>query len=239
MILTLPEKIQKVLNLPQIQYIHDSLPKNTAKKPWPKRPESSITEIVVHHSGDTGKIVNEANFHINKRGWYTISYHVSIDRGNILQLNDLLSITSQAKGANGNSIGVCINWNLTLRPPTEFEYNALMGVIIALKELFPNAKVSGHNEIGKRYGYGTACPVISMDKLRSDIMTAEQELERAESPKKKEEIAYRMANQVVYLQNMSRGKKSDGTPATDEQKAWALAQLLKLQPEFERLGFLK
>lgn len=182
MILTLPEKIQKAFNLPQIQYIYDSLPKSPTVPPWDKRPESAITEIVVHHAGAVSSIVNEAKYHINHNKWHTISYHVTIDRGGIFQLNDLLSITHQTKSANPYSIGVCINWNLTLRPPTEFEYNALMGVIIALKELFPNAKVSGHNEIGKRYGYGTACPVISMKKLRDDIMNAELKLELTETP---------------------------------------------------------
>jgi hypothetical protein len=239
MLLTLPEKIQKGLNLPQIQYIYDSLPKSSVVGPWSKRTANSITEIVVHHSGDTGTIVNEAKYHINNRGWHTISYHVSIDRGGIFQLNDLLSVTSHAKGSNAYSIGVCINWNLTLRPPTAFEYNALMGVIMALKALFPNAKVSGHNEIGKRYGYGTACPVISMNELREDIMSAEQEMEHAEAPQKQDEIAYRMANHILYLQNMSRGKTSKGEAATPEQSKWALAQLLKMEPEFRRLGFLK
>jgi hypothetical protein len=180
--LILPQRIQKALNLPQIQNIHDILPKSLIKPPWEKRPESAIREIVVHHSGDVATIQNEARYHIGTRGWYTISYHVSIDRGNIFQLNDLLSLTSQAKGANAYSIGVCVNWNLTLRPPTEFEYNALIGVILAIKEMFPDIKVSGHKEIGKRYGYGTACPVISMDKLRSDIMTAELKLAITDSP---------------------------------------------------------
>ncbi|MFC5704401.1 hypothetical protein ACFPVX_24185 [Cohnella faecalis] len=70
-------------------------------------------------------------------------------------------------------------------------------------------------------------------------MTAEQELAYNESAQKKEEVAYRRANHVLYLQRLSKGLKPDNSPSTDGEKTGALQQLLKLEPEFRRLGFLK
>jgi hypothetical protein len=205
---------------------------------------SDIRYIVIHHSASTGTLQAENGYHTrpapNGNDWYKLSYHFSIDRGGIYQINDILDITPHAKGANDHGIGICVNWDLRLRGLTDFEKNALYGLITTLKDMFPNAEIVGHNEISKRLAnHATSCPVISMNQLRSDIMDAEQEMERAETPQKQDEIAYRMANHILYLQNMSRGKKSDGSAATPEQSKWALAQLLKMEPEFRRLGFLK
>lgn len=199
--LTLLPEIQKTFNLPPIKNIIASLPKHPTHSPWPTRSKEAITEIVVHHAGDTGTIRNEALYHIRERGWYTIGYHISIDRGGIYQLNDLLSITNQAKGANGYSIGVCINWNLQLRPPTDFEMKALIGVILSLKSVLPNIKVRGHKEVGKQYGYVTACPVISMDKLRSDIHSAEEELSFQQDTAALSADSYKLAVRVRDLQS--------------------------------------
>jgi len=235
-----PQRIQKALNLPPIQNIFGALPKNPSKPPWEKRPANTINEIVIHHSASTGTLAAEANYHINNRGWYTLSYHFSIDRGNIYQINDPLSITWHASGANTNGIGICVNWDLRKRPLTQFERDAVIGLVLVLKEMFPTiTKVSGHNEVGKRNGYATACPVISMDKLREDIMTVENEIAYNESPQKKEEIAFRLMNQMTYFYNLSRGKNPDGTPATEGNKAWGLNMILSMETEFRKRGFLK
>lgn len=228
--LTLLPAIQKGLNLPSIENIHATLPKHPTKSPWSLRKPESITEIVVHHAGDTGLIRNEALYHIRNRGWYTISYHISIDRGKIYQLNDLLAETSQCKGANAYSIGVCINWNLTLRKPTKFEMDALIGVILSLKALFPNAKVSGHNEIGKRHGYGTACPVISMNKLREDLDDVEESFSYSVSSAADRALAYAVANRIKNL---------DGKLTHAIWGAEARRKIMKLAPVSAELGLME
>lgn len=227
MLLTIPENIRRVLDLPQVQYVHDSLPKSKTAKPWPMRPQSAINETVVHHSADTGLIENEALYHINNRGWYTISYHISIDRGEILQLNDFLMRTTHASGANDRSIGVCVNGKLHTRPMTDFERRALIGVNLAIQELFPNIKISGHNEVGKRNGYGTTCPAISMDQLRSDIMTEGLKVEVSNTPNDQLQKAFAVQARVadIYKVASAPGKyQSEGNRKMAKMYDWMKAE---------------
>lgn len=234
-----PQRIQKALNLPQIQNIYATLPKHKTASPWAKRKSETITEIVVHHSASTASLLAQANYHVNSRGWHTLSYHFVIDRGGIFQINDPLSITHHASGANTNSIAICVNWDLRLRPLNEFEVNAIAGLVMTLKELFPTIqKVSGHNEVGKRNGYVTECPVVSMNKLRGDITGIEQRIIYSESEHRKKEIMYRVANQVSFMYNLSNGKDQFGKE-TSEGVNWAQQGLLKLEREMIKLGILK
>lgn len=238
--LILSPKIQEKFNLPSVQNISATLPKNPKKAPWKLRNPADIKLIVVHHTASTAPLINQAKYHISAHNWYTLAYHVVIDRGQILQTNDLLSLTSHALGVNDFAIGVCVNWDLRLRGLTQFEHDALIGVILSLKSMFPNAEVMGHNEASWKYAkHRTSCPVISMDKMREDIMSVEQELAYNESEQKKDEIAYRIANQILYLYNMAKGKDANGKDATPGQMDWAKKSLLKLEPEMRRLGFLK
>lgn len=78
-----------------------------------------------------------------------------------------------------------------------------------------------------------------MDQVREGVLSLEKEIEQIKSPNKQEEIAYRMANYILYLQKLSLGKNHNGTAASPGDMKWALGQLLKLEPEFRRLGFLK
>jgi hypothetical protein len=67
----------------------------------------------------------------------------------------------------------------------------------------------------------------------------EQEAAHAQSPQKREELAYRIANELLYLYNLSKGKDSFGKEVNEQQKVWAQNRLLTLEPEMRRLGFLK
>lgn len=237
-------------SIPPIIDIVDQLPKKSAWEPIKKRnivkgkwdgtyhtgfrDPNDIDTIVIHHSGPpNGALESHARYHANKWGG-GIAYHIGIDQGMIKQLNDLRSFTFHTAGHNTYTVAIMINRDLTNNDLTDRERELLYAAILSVKAVLPIKYIKGHRELSP-----TACPQTSEKRIRSDIMTAEQEMERSESPQKKEEIAYRMANHILYLQNMSRGKTSNGSMATDGQKSWALAQLLKLQPEFDRLGFLK
>lgn len=181
--LILPPKTLATFNVPQVEDISATFPTNPNKPPWAKRSPSLIKYIVIHHSASTGTLEAENRYHINHNNWYRLSYHLSIDRGRIVQINDLLDLTSHAMGANTNGIGICINWDLRLRGLTEFEQNALHAVVLTLMDMFPNAEIVGHNEISLRLAnHRTSCPVISMPKVRSEIMTAGLKLEVTETP---------------------------------------------------------
>ena len=239
-------------NIPQIIDITDQLYKAASweslkkkyivKEHWDgktyhtgfRNPED-IDTIIIHHSGPpNGTLQSHARYHASKWG-AGIAYHVAIDEDQIKQVNDLLSFTYHAGGNNTYTVGIVVNRDLTKVDLTPRERELLYAAILSVKAAIPTIKhIKAHREVSP-----TSCPVTSIDRIRSDIFHMEQEIIQVNSKPKKEEIAYRMANHVLYLQNMSRGKTSDGSEATDGQREWALNQLMKLEPEFRRLGFLK
>jgi hypothetical protein len=222
------------MGIPQVENIIDKLPNHPTKR-YAQRSMESVDTWIMHHTASEAPLINQALFHVNSRGWARIGYSIMIvDGSRIVQTNYLDAEAVHCAGWNHRSMGVCVLGDLSKRQLTARERELLLAVFVSLNAMYPGRQIKGHGECKP-----TSCPVISMPKLRSDIMATEMQLEQAESAPKKEEIAYRMANHILWLQNMSRGKKSDGTPATDAQKVWALDELMKMKPEFDRLGFLK
>lgn len=237
-------------DIPQIIDITDQLPKkmpwealkkkNIIKGVWDstystgfRKPED-ITTIIVHHSGPpNGSLISHANYHASKWG-AGIAYHIAIDQGQIKQLNDLRSFTYHAGGNNTYSVGIVVNRDLTGSDLTDQERKLLYAAIMTVKSVLPIKEVLGHREVAP-----TACPVTSMDRIRKDIFAIEQELILLDSKEKQFEIALRMQNQIMYLNRMANGKMPIGTDATEGQQRWALAELMKFEPEFRRLGWLK
>lgn len=212
MLLTIPEKTRATFKIPDVLDISATFPTNTNRPPWAKRTPGDIRHLVIHHSASTGTLEAENRYHIHNNNWYKISYHLSIDKGRIVQLNGLLDRTSHAMGANDTGIGICVNWDLRLRGLTEFEQNALNGVVITLQEMFPNAEIVGHNEISlKLANHRTSCPIISMSKLRETIMTEGLKLELTETPNDKlaQSVAVRTRIEDLYLTSQKVGKYQD------------------------------
>lgn len=220
-------------SLPAIVDAVDSMPKGKLY-PWPVRSPEQIDTIVVHHFAAETPVINNALFHINNRGWRGIGYHIVIDRDHVLQVNDLMHITNHCTNYNTRGIGVSIRGDLSKRALTDIERKLLNATLVTLKALFPKAEIKAHRELS-----ATSCPCTDVNLIRSDVFALEQEIEQMDSPPKREELAYRMANQILYLQRLSKGQTSTGTNASEGQMRWALSELLKMEPEFRRLGWLK
>lgn len=240
MLLTLPQKTLETFKIPQCEWIGDRFIVNPNKPPWPKRAEKDIKYLVVHHSASTGTLESENRYHTQNNNWYKLSYHFSIDRGHIYQINDILDITAHAMGANTNGIGICVNWDLRKRGLTSFEQNSLNGILLTLKGMFPNAEIVGHNEISKRLaGHITECPVIDMKKVRSDFIMAEQDISKSQSKAKKKELAFRIANELLYLYNLSKGTDANGKTVPEGTQDWGVDRLLLLEEPMRKNGMLK
>lgn len=197
-----------------------------------RNPED-VDTIVVHHSGPPeGTLVSHANYHAKQWG-AGISYHIAIDEGMIKQLNDLLSFTFHVSGNNTYTVGIMVNADLSQRELTSRERELLYAAILSVKAVLQIKHILGHNELNP-----TACPCTSMNQIRADIESLEQQMARMKSPEKQREIAFRMANHCLYLYNLGNGKGPTGEPVPDGTKYWAISELLKLEPEFRRLGML-
>lgn len=221
-------------DLPDIVDAIDAMPKGKLY-PWPVRSMEQVDTIVVHHMASEAPLINQANYHINGRGWRGIGYHIVIDNNVVKQVNELSHITNHCTNYNTRGIGVSIRGDLSKRTLTDIERKLLNATLVTLKALFPKAEIKAHRELS-----ATSCPCTDINLIREDVFSLEQEVEQMNSPVKKEEIAFRMANQFLYLYNMFHlGKTSTGQPATDGQKNWALDMMLKLEPEMRKHGMLK
>lgn len=198
-----------------------------------RNPED-ITTIVIHHSGPPeGTLESHARYHASKWG-AGIAYHVAVDGGLIKQVNDLLSFTYHAGNNNTYTVGIVVNRDLSKGDMTDIERELLYAAILSVKAVLPIKEIRGHNELCP-----TQCPCTSMNRIRADVAKLEAEIAFNQTSQKKEEIAYRIANQILFMYNMANGKDEKGNDATPGMIDWAQKGLLKLEPEMRRLGLLK
>lgn len=171
--LTLSEQAQKI-NKKEIKDITDTLPKNPNKR-WPTRSKDDIKRIVVHHFASEAPIKNQALYHINFHGWAGLAYHLVVVGDQLYQTNDLLSLTSHAKGANDIGVGISVLADLSKRNMTAVERNTLYSGILTLRALFPHAIIQGHNEASWELAkHATSCPCTDMNKIRKDVAKLEE-----------------------------------------------------------------
>lgn len=121
-----------------------------------------INKIIVHctatHEGQNVTAKQVDTWH-KKRGWSGIGYHylIGLD-GTIEEGRPLEQVGAHTKGHNRNSIGVCYVGGLDKEGSpkdtrTEQQQDAMLNLIMDLKERFPGASVHGHREFSAK-----ACP---------------------------------------------------------------------------------
>lgn len=159
-------------NIPPIEDITDSLPKHSTKV-YPMRNIEDIDTITVHHMASDAPLINQAAYHVNGRGWAAIGYTLVIYEGRLYQCNDLLAQTNHSAGHNHHSVSISIHGDLSKRPMTSQERELLYAGILTLKYYLPHIKyIAGHNEQGK-----TSCPCTSMNQIREDIASLEEQIQ--------------------------------------------------------------
>lgn len=207
--------------LPEIEDITDLLPR---VKPWeeiPKRyihkgvwdgktlhtgfrnPED-IDTIVVHHSGPPeGTLESHARTHGRKWGG-GIAYHVGIDKGRIFQLNDLLTFSYHVGNHNTYTVGIMVNADLSKREMTSQERELLYGAIMSVKAVLPIKHILAHNELG-----ATACPCTSINLIRNDIQSLEEQLIYTESPANLNADSFAIVSRAndLYAKAVNKDKK--------------------------------
>jgi N-acetyl-anhydromuramyl-L-alanine amidase AmpD len=142
----------KIINLIGHLYRHPSLH-------YAGRTEESVKRIVIHHSGTkTGDPQSFAQFHVKHCGWPGIAYHYVISKaGTIWKCNIIQSITYHAKGANADSIGICLVGDFTKDDPTGAQIYALRYLVDEINKGFGKRKLAVvlHKNIK---GSKTTCP---------------------------------------------------------------------------------
>lgn len=215
------------------------------------RDAAALNTTVCHHDGipkaksakysDIELAKRIATDHINSKknhakGDAGFPYDVWIRNGNLYWANDIEQREYGVAGNNGYTVNVCVSgdyYNGDVLSPEDRK--ALYAAVLMIKQALPAMKsLKGHGEIQP-----TNCPGYDVIQVRRDIIRIEMEIERANAPVKQEELAFRMANQVLYYYNMfNKGLDSQGNPVSDGQRKWALKQMMLLEPEMKKHGML-
>tara|TARA_Y100001938_G_scaffold114805_1_gene157850 strand:+ start:87 stop:449 length:363 start_codon:yes stop_codon:yes gene_type:complete len=109
------------------------------------------------------------NWHVNERGWRDIGYHKVIKRnGEVQDGRDIRDSGAHAAGYNAKSVGVCMvggmaEDNSAENNFTPHQWIALIMEIKKLSEMYPEAKIIGHNEISEK-----ECPSFDVQQWKAD-----------------------------------------------------------------------
>ena len=134
-----------------------------------KKSKRRIDEIIVHCTatpeGKDYDIAEIRRWH-KARGFSDIGYHYVISRGGIIYEGRSVDIAgAHCEGRNLHSIGVCYVGGMTCdnKTPkdtrTDSQKAAMLCLLLELKELYPNAKIYGHNDFANK-----ACPCFNARK---------------------------------------------------------------------------
>lgn len=226
------------LNIPEIEDITDILPINpvhTWEQLKGKRALSSLTDIVVHHSGVKKEVgmtaVKHAKVHIAGKsiipeGEPGLPYHMYIRDGRIYQTNDLLDFTYGVRNNNGCTVHICVEGDYRFDTLSEIDRQCLYGAILAVKAVLPNYKrLQGHGEY-----VATACPSIDMNRVRSDVAALEMHSIYKDSDAGQAATAYTIASRILDLYDKAKGNS--------QYAAEARRKLLLLEPVCKQLNLL-
>jgi len=132
--------------------------------PAPIRPETQITQIVIHHDAaappkpgkEIERLKRYSHMHAAE-GWGGIGYHYAIGTdGTVYKCNPVTSRTNHAKGGNKQSIGVMLFGNFMTAEPTKAQLTAACALVRVLRAKIPSIKtVVPHRKVK---GSNTACP---------------------------------------------------------------------------------
>lgn len=246
--LQLPSEIIDKLGVVQVEDIVEKLPINP-KNSWAQlagvRDINDLTTIALHHDSypklkvshytDLQLASNMAQDHINntaydETGEGGIPYHIWIRNGRIYQTNNILDRTYGVGSHNAYTVHICLSGEYYKNDVlTDADSKALCAAIIMVKSVLPNFQsIKAHKELNP-----TNCPGYDYKKIIADVQTIENQLEYAKSDENAKAVAFKIANQIVYLSNMVNG--SDASPGNRE---WAKQMLLQLEPFMKERGLL-
>lgn len=141
----------------------------------------TITDIIIHCSASPfGNVETIRRWHVDEQGWSDIGYHYVIlncyptseswtqEKPNPLTDGKLETgrpedvVGAHVEGHNQNSIGICLIGGRLSGGFTGRQLERLKELVRALRERYPDAKVSGHKE----WNSGKTCPNLDLNWLK-------------------------------------------------------------------------
>ncbi|MEO9869087.1 peptidoglycan recognition protein family protein [Ekhidna sp.] len=158
----------------EIQNLITKLPWHPTRR-WSVRQLSKIGKIILHQELGEADVEAVNNYHIqpnhiSSRGCPHLCYHYAIRKnGEIIQSNELSSVTWHCKGQNTSAIGIMVvgnfngpGYDMGTSEPTKEQIKSIQFLIEYLQKSFnlSNQDVYGHYHFGK-----PACPGHDLQKL--------------------------------------------------------------------------
>lgn len=244
----IPSNLINELNIPQIIDITDDLPKR-GKKGWDSlnapRDINALTDIVWHHTACFLSIGATAETHANnhiRAGEGGMPYHFYIKDGQVYQCNDVVTFTYGVKDNNYYTVHCSVegcyspihNPDGSITPADELSdanLRAMIGLELTLRAVLPKYKqTNGHS-----YYKPNLCPGYSMTKFREAVEEVKNQLAFKESNAGRDERAYAIANYMLWLYNLSKGKDEYGNPVEELMRLWAREKLLTAEDKVNEM----
>jgi N-acetylmuramoyl-L-alanine amidase len=124
--------------------------------------------IIIHHSAATRDVDIE-----EIRQWHTsppnnfrdVGYHYYVRKNGDVQVGRKETEQgAHARGANQNSIGICLSGDFTKEYPTMAQIRATNALVWNLKLRYDIKEVVGHNDVGN-----TLCPAFDVRVVQGNL----------------------------------------------------------------------
>ncbi len=190
---------------------------------------SKTDYIALHHAEAVRCSAADIHSWHLANGWAGIGYHFLVRKdGSVYRGRPIWAVGAHVLGKNDCSVGICAEGDYQTRDKTmpEAQKKAIKELLKYLKEIYPNAKIVGHREIGDSNCPGRYYPLDEMKNYESEVKEmkkftdisghyAEEHIEklgrmgiangdknghfRPDAPATRADVAIMVANAVRYI----------------------------------------
>lgn len=128
---------------------------------------TKTNRIILHHAAAKVCSVQQIDSWHKNNGWSGIGYHFFVRKnGEIYRGRPLSAVGAHAAGCNSDSVGVCAEGDYSSeRTMPTAQKRALAELLVYLKQVYPNAEIKGHKEVGATGCPGAYYPLEEMKKI--------------------------------------------------------------------------
>lgn len=182
--------------------------------------------IALHHAAAVICTAAQVDQWHKSNGWSGIGYHYFVRKdGSIYEGRPLNSMGAHVSGMNNCSIGICAEGNYDIETSMpDVQYDAILSLISYLHDIYPDAKVVGHKDIGSSDCPGKYYPLNSLkigSKKESEGITMTQYEELKQLIASKDEIINTMGEEIAALQTTINAPKMIYNYIDDNMPEWA------------------
>ena len=136
----------------------------------------STKYIALHHAGVKSATPESIhNYHLSK-GWSGIGYHFYIRKdGLIYRGRPIYSVGAHVSGQNSISLGICAEGDYSTEQSMPIQQKRSIAELLDyLKNIFPNAQIVGHKEIGSSDCPGKYYPLAQLKRYEEILKGGKQ-----------------------------------------------------------------